>query len=491
MYENAHVDEEKLTISAKTNQSKVSVGAKVTIQADAAGGTAPYTYSYLVYNKDTDKWARLTSKFVKDASYTWTAGSTGQRTFYVEVKDSTGKVVRSSAVAVNVVKTEVPLSIKAKADTAETLAGKKVTIKAEAAGGKGDYTYSYLIYNKDTGKWYRLTPKFVKDASYTWTAGSTGHREFYVEVKDSTGKVVRSSAVAVNVVKTEVPLSIKAKTDTVEITVGKKVIIKAEAAGGKGEYTYSYLIYNKDMDKWARLTSKFVKDASYIWTAGSAGHREFYVEVKDSTGKVVRSSAVVVNVVKTEVPLSIKAKIDTAETVAGKKVTIKAEAAGGKGDYTYSYLIYNKDTDKWYRLTPKFVKDVSYTWTAGSAGQREFYVEVKDSTGKVVRSSAVAVNVVKAEEPLKIKAKTDVAETTVGKQVTIQAEAAGGKGDYTYSYLIHNKDTDKWYRLTPEFVKDASYIWTAESAGQREFYVEVKDSTGKIVRSQTAVVIVK
>ena len=45
--------------------------------------------------------------------------------------------------------------------------------------------------------------------------------------------------------------------------------------------------------------------------------------------------------------------------------------------------------------------------------------------------------------------------------------------------------------LTPEFVKDASYIWTAESAGQREFYVEVKDSTGKVVRSQVAMVEVK
>lgn len=35
--------------------------------------------------------------------------------------------------------------------------------------------------------------------TYTWTAGSTGNREFFVEVKDSTGKVVRSSAVNVSV----------------------------------------------------------------------------------------------------------------------------------------------------------------------------------------------------------------------------------------------------------------------------------------------------
>ena len=31
------------------------------------------------------------------------------------------------------------------------------------------------------------------------------------------------------------------------------------------------------------------------------------------------------------------------------------------------------------------------TWTAGSAGDREFYVDVKDASGKVVRSSALNV----------------------------------------------------------------------------------------------------
>ena len=471
----------------KSSNEKLINGEKITLKANAYGGKGDYTYKFIIFNRTTDEWYNLTD-FTSKSTYTWTANQTGVRNFFVDVKDKDGKIVRSAVQTVMVVK---GFNVSATVTSDSVKPGQKVTITAKAKSGTSPYTYSYLIHNKDTDKWARLTSKFVKDISYTWTAGSAGHREFYVEVKDSTGKVVRSSAVAVNVVKTEVPLSIKAKTDTVETTVGKKVIIKAEATGGKGEYTYSYLIYNKDTDKWARLTPKFVKDASYTWTAGSAGRREFYVEVKDSTGKVVRSSAVAVNVVKAEESLGIKVKTDVSETTVGKQVTIKAETAGGKGEYTYSYLIYNKDTDKWARLTSKFVKDASYTWTAGSAGHREFYVEVKDSTGKVVRSSAVAVNVVKAEGALGIKVRTDVSETTVGKQVTIKAEATGGKGEYTYSYLIHNKDTDQWYRLTSEFVKDASYTWTAESAGQREFYVEVKDETGKAVRSVVAVVAVK
>ena len=185
---------QNLNISAKAGSNKVNVGDKVTVTGTAAGGTAPYTYSYLLHNKDTDSWSRLTPQFINSASYTWTAGSVGNREFFVEVKDSTGKVVRSSAVAVSAVKAQ-ELTISAKAGSNKVNVGDKVTITGTATGGTAPYTYSYLLHNKDTNSWSRLTPQFVKNASFTWTAGSTGNREFFVEVKDSTGKVVRSSAV--------------------------------------------------------------------------------------------------------------------------------------------------------------------------------------------------------------------------------------------------------------------------------------------------------
>ena len=164
------------------------------VSGTATGGTAPYTYSYLVHNKDTDSWSRLTSQFVKESSYIWTAGSTGNREFFVEVKDSTGKVVRSSAVAVS---TEKNLAVSAKADKSMVNVGQKVVVSGTATGGTAPYTYSYLVHNKDTDSWSRLTSQFVKESSYTWTAGSTGNREFFVEVKDNTGKITRSTVILV------------------------------------------------------------------------------------------------------------------------------------------------------------------------------------------------------------------------------------------------------------------------------------------------------
>lgn len=60
------------------------------------GGSSPYTYSFVVYNESSDSWYRY--DFGTSNMLSWKATSKGTRVFYVEVKDKTGKVVRSSGI---------------------------------------------------------------------------------------------------------------------------------------------------------------------------------------------------------------------------------------------------------------------------------------------------------------------------------------------------------------------------------------------------------
>ena len=185
--------------------------------------------------------------------------------------------------------------------------------------------------------------------------------------------------------------------------------------------------------------------------------------------------------------LTITATANTSTIRVGAKVTITGTAAGGSGSYTYSFLMHNKDTNSWYRFSD-FKTSNTLTWTASSAGNREFFVEVKDSTGKVVRSSAINVSVTEAN--LSITGKSSASTVKAGAKVTITGTAAGGSGSYTYSFLMHNKDTNSWYRFS-DFKTSNILTWTASSAGNREFFVEVKDSTGKVVRSSAVNVTVQ
>ena len=280
------------------------------------------------------------------------------------------------------------LTVTGVVSTKEVIEGDPITISAIASGGKDGYTYSFLIHNMENDSWYRWP--FDKNAEHVWTASGSGEREFFAEVKDAAGTVVRSSAMKVTVKNAATPLAITGNVSVSRVSAGNTVTISANATGGAGNYTYSFLIHNLENDAWYRWP--FDKNAEHVWTANGSGNREFFAEVKDAAGIVVRSTAMKVTVgsgSNTE-SLQILASANKNQTASGSTVVIRGLAAGGSGSYTYSFLIHNLANDRWYRFGD-FAEASSYTWTAGSAGTREFFVEAKDGNGTVVRSSAVII----------------------------------------------------------------------------------------------------
>ena len=272
--------------------------------------------------------------------------------------------------------------------------GNKITFTANANGGDGKYTYKFLVYNKTTNSWAKLQD-FSDKNTFTWTKGNAGDRYFYVDVKDSTGKTVRSAALNVNTAGTVSKPTSTLTASTEKVNVGGKVTLTAKAGAGSGKYTYKFLIYNPSTNQWAKLQD-FSANSTFTWTAGSAGNRQFYVDVKDSNGNVTRSKVVNVAVDKAQSvnKLTVKATASTTANKVGENVTFTAAANGGTGKYTYKFLVYNKTTNQWAKLQDFGVAS-KLTWTAGSAAERQFFVDVKDSNGTVVRSSVMNVKTTK------------------------------------------------------------------------------------------------
>ena len=244
------------------------------------------------------------------------------------------------------------------------------------------------MYNADTKEWKKLQD-FSKSNEYTGNINDYGELHFYTDVKDATGKVVRSEVSKLSI-KDNNPLKINAA----QKDNGNTVTFTANGTGGSGKYTYKFIVYDTDTQQFTDLQD-FSSDSSYTWntTATDVGSKQIYVDVKDSEGNITRSNAVDVKVERVEEvvkPLAISAT----KKEADKTVTFTAEGSGGSGKYSYKFIVYNKTTNSWAKLQD-FSSKNTFTWTKGNAGDRYFYVDVKDKNGNVVRSSVMNVTTTK------------------------------------------------------------------------------------------------
>ena len=281
---------------------------------------------------------------------------------------------------------EKPLTITA----SKTEADKTVTFTAKAAGGKEGYTYKFIVYNKTTGTW-GVVQNYSSKNTCTWTKGSAGDRYFYVDVKDATGNVVRSEALNVKIEATAPKVTLTGSSETVN--AGAKLTLTAQTTLGSG-CTYKFIIFNPATNQWFKLQD-FSSSNTFTWTAGSDGTRLFYVDVKDADGNVTRSKALNVTIGNGSANwLSVKATVSSNTSKTGDKITFTAEGVGGKAGYTYKMVVYNKTTKIW-GLVQNFSSNNTITWTAGSAGDREFYIDVKDADGNVARSTVMNVTTTK------------------------------------------------------------------------------------------------
>ena len=346
------------------------------LSANVKGGAYDYKYKYIMYNPKADKWTLLRD-YDSSKEYTLNMTGSGNRIIYVDVMDALGDVKRASVTVTLTGQEELSVT------ASKTESDNQVVFTANAAGGSSDYTYKFIVYNKTTGTW-GIVQNYSSKNTCTWTKGSAGDRDFYVDVKDSDGNVVRSKAVNVKIESSK-PTAVLTPSATT-LSAGGKLTLTAST--DKSGCTYKFLIYNPSTNQWFKLQD-FSSKNTYIWTAGSNGTRHFYVDVKDANGNVTRSKVVNVTIGGAGA-LSVKAAVNASTTKVGDKITFTAEGAGGKACYTYKMVVYNKTTKTW-GLVQNFSTNNKITWTAGSAGDREFYIDVKDADGNVVRSSVMNV----------------------------------------------------------------------------------------------------
>ena len=167
--------------------------------------------------------------------------------------------------------------------------------------------------------------------------------------------------------------------------------------------------------------------------------------------------------------------VDNEAVPAGSKVTITGSAKGGSPDYTYAYFYKLSTKNSWNKISDGFVSDTSQTLKLGKVGDYDIKVIVKDSDGctieKLLKVTAIG--------PVVNNSTLSEDETFIGSDVSINAAATGGSGEYTYAYFYKLSTKNSWNKLSDGFVSDTSMSLKQGKVGEYDVRVIAKDSAGK------------
>ena len=330
--------------------------------------------------------------------------------------------------------------------TSSVPTGYSVTLKAGANGGSGHYQYrfGYTENNQDVILQDYSTKNVLK---YQALEGS---HSLFVDVKDSTGAVVRKTpSEYITGFNTE-PFMTNVPT---EGTVGKPCYFSAEVSNAQ-RITPSYRFIVKGSNGTATSINGVVAGgptAHASWTPTEAGEYTVTAEAV-FYGTVVASSTATCTV--TANTLSADCTLDNTTVPVNAPVNIGASAGDNSGSCTYQYSYVFDGTEK---TIKKFTSNTNAAFTPKAAGTYTIKVTAKDSSG----NTATATKELTAADVSLTALTADKASAKVGDTVTFTAANDNAAIPVTFDYAVTmNGKTEK---LTTN--KSGSAQWTPNAAG--------------------------
>ena len=357
-----------LSVDGSTTQ-EYKPGMKVSINAYAPQGEQ---YKFVWEKNNWADWG-VAQEFSDSSTCTWTPTESGTYTIHVDVKDATGKK-QTETIKVTLTEDWSFDSIDI-TPTEASVVKDPATITVNTSGNTDSLQYKFVWEKNNWADW-GVAQNASSNATCTWTPTTSGTYTIHVDIIDSTGKkTTKTKAYTVDRKWTFVDGRPQLSANLQK--AGEAVEISALTSGENSLLEYKFVWERNNWEEWG-IIQNYSTNSSCMWTPTKPGDYNFYVNIKDENGEVVKANS------------SYKAweYLGVKTSVSGQKVVINPDLGCTNPDgFRYKYVWEKNNWADW-GVVSGWSSKPSATYNVASSGYYSFCVDIQCPDGSVITKSS-------------------------------------------------------------------------------------------------------
>lgn len=458
-----------------------AVGEEISLVADENINREGLLYKFVWYKNNWSEWG-VVQPLSEINTATFIPESAGNYTFIVDIKDESGKMI-SKSISVRI-STEVWSynGIVTSLQSPQEKYSGPVLIEALTEGETANLQYKFVWMKNDWKEWGVLQP-LSENSKIEWTPQGVGSYTLFVDVKDKDG-FVQTKSVSYEVVPVQWDIGDIVITPEMEQKKGDKIKIDVGIDGNSTGLQYKFVWMKDDWKEWGVIRG-LGDDPCVEWdTPKKAGNYTIYIDVKDRDKKMKTVSKEYKLVSQCWSLDGININEGIPEQIY-RNIPVSANVSGDIEGLTYKYVWMKDDWKEW-GVIREFGAEPQAIWYPKKAGVYKIYTDVKDKDGKV----KTIIQEYEVTEPSwelqEIQAEAE-GVYYVGTSTTVTAVTTGETEGLQYKFVQRNgSDWSDWKVLQPFSTSNTVEV-NIEKEGDCTIYVDIKDSTGATILTETRV----
>lgn len=462
-------------------KSAYAVNEEIVLVADNDLEREGMQYKFVWHKNNWSEWG-VVQPFSEKNSAVFVPESAGNYTFIVDIKNTSGKTV-SKQISVRIF-TEIweYTGIVTTPPAMQEKYSGPVVIEAVTGGENTNLQYKF-VWMKDNWKEWGVIQPLSQNSKVEWNPQSIGKYTLFVDVKDQDG-FLQTKSVLYEVTPVRWDVSDIIINPEEGQKKGGKLQIKVEIDGNSTGLQYKFVWMKDDWKEWGVIRGLSDEPAVEWTTPEKAGKYTIYIDVKDRDKKTKTVSKEYTLVSQVWSLDGININEGNPEQIY-RNIPLSANVSGDTEGLTYKYVWMKDDWKEW-GVIREFDTESQVSWLPTKAGLYEIYTNVKDKDGTVKTISQEYEVTEPSWQLTEIQAESE-GVYYVGTSTTVTAVTSGETEGLQYKFVQRNgNDWSDWKVIQP-FSENNSVVVKIEKEGKSTIYVDIKDSTGATILTETKV----